>query len=390
MTRLGQSRVGKPGKPTLTDKEASDFRIMKDAERIVGMRAGNEFNPEVNQVTPNSVVKSYEERARERAQTRKSSDILKKTQIPLGHVPSPSSEKMQQLAQLSGGGIPHPVFEAESMKPQSNPFKAPPPEGVGASYEVNRAMANGKFDGPVSLRQAKEMEQKKGLSPETQQALMMAQENMDKTTPSAEEQNIAKAAKDSTVLDAPQTSTDRSELDRAESVIVKAQDSRSDLFDFDQFPNIRNTLMGTERRKKIESRLTPLDITEMIMKKELRQTIPVIPGKLEFLLRTYTQAENLWCLRYIYDFSGSPIYTQELLSTCRLACCLLKVNEAFMPEHRINLNQHDETIDKAAFEKKLATLKAFPIQLIADMSVQLMWFEDRVNNLFSLDALKNG
>jgi hypothetical protein len=42
------------------------------------------------------------------------------------------------------------------------------------------------------------------------------------------------------------------------------------------------------------------------------------------------------------------------------------------------------------FENKLHHVASFPTQMLADLSLQAIWFNRRVNDLFSLDNLKNG
>ncbi len=115
-----------------------------------------------------------------------------------------------------------------------------------------------------------------------------------------------------------------------------------------------------------------------------------MPGKLSLTLRTFSQRENLWVLRYIFNYPGSTYYTQELLDTCKLVCQIVAINGALLPEHRTNVGQPTEDIETEAFETKMFHIASFPIQFVADMSVQSLWFQNRVNSMFGLDALKNG
>jgi hypothetical protein len=180
----------------------------------------------------------------------------------------------------------------------------------------------------------------------------------------------------------------RAELDDAE----RDFEPESPLVDMDMatLADIRGSMMSKERRDAIESRLEALDITDMIMKREIVQTIPVIPDKFSLTLRTFSQRENLWVLKYLYDFPGSALYVQELLNTCRLVCGLVAINGQYLPDHRKDVGKTSEEIVKEDFEKKLFHVSSFPVQLVADLSVQSIWFQDRVDKLFTVDALKNG
>jgi len=405
MARLDQSQVGSAAQPSLTAKPTAD--ITRDAQRVAKAgQATNEFDPAVNVVMADPSVRTYADKARARARGRASSNVLKKSTTQLGHGPPISQEKARQIANLVGGGMAQPNFteEPEATLPPVPPQSQPPPQGVGASYEVNKAMAEGRTDGPVSMREAKRLEDeakarakghqggKAPLSPETVQALQMATNNASQEDASAQAE-VAEAMREASRAEP----SGEGPLDKAERSIVEDRqtdapdvDDRPLPFDFEGIGGIRNKLMSKSRRETIEARLGSLDISDMIMKREIQQVVPVVPGKLELTFRTMSQKEGLWILQYIFDFPGSTLYTQELLSTCRLVASVIAINGKYLPEHREGVGQSGESVSKEGFKKKMEALSSFPIQFIADMSVQLIWFEDRVNDLFGLDALKNG
>jgi len=171
--------------------------------------------------------------------------------------------------------------------------------GVGAAYHVNQAMASGQVKRPVSMREAKEMSTS-NLSPESVQALQMAKENIEsaQTQPQQPEEEPEKP---------PRKSVAEETKEEVEQVIER--EFGPDLpFDISGITDVRQTMMSKERRDEIESRLKPLDIGDMIMKREIQQEIPIIPGKLVITLRTFNQRENIWVLKYLYDFPGSQAY----------------------------------------------------------------------------------
>jgi hypothetical protein len=185
------------------------------------------------------------------------------------------------------------------------------------------------------------------------------------------------------------------EEDTSEAIDRAAEEALSDreMFgpDLLGIREARRKLTSKDRRDKIEARLKPMDLSDLVMSSGgLTQTVPVIPGKLTLTFRTLSQRENMWVMKYLYDFPGSPLYLQELNATCRLTCALLAINDQVLPEHRSNIGEAEEDITPKDFERKLRIVTSYPIQLIADMSVQHAWFQNRVEQLFTLDELKNG
>lgn len=229
---------------------------------------------------------------------------------------------------------------------------------------------------------------KQTLSKETIQALEMVNKNAQQ----------AQAQGGSEVPEDPEPEKNEAPPEGPKSVAKEAREELNEAehalgpaaMDFGALGDIRSTLMSQHRRDAIEKRLKPLDIGDMVMKRELQQTIPIIPGQLECTLRTFSQRENLWILKYIFNFPGSALYIQELINTCRLVCGLVALNGSYFPDHRKNAGQATEEIIKEDFEKKFFHVTSLPVQLVADLSVQSMWFQDRIDKLFTVDTLKNG
>jgi hypothetical protein len=343
----------------------------------MGMNADPEgYNPEVNEVPSDPGARSYAEQVWARAEIRRAS-VLKGKAHPLGHVIPPPSEKMRAIADLHSAPVTESPFVANE-KPE-----APPPiRGVGGSYQVNQNISSGKTNGPVTLREGTTMpQQQRGFSEQTKEALRKVAEDSTANQGTREdlEEETPKSASPSVAEDT------RSELDEAE----KSFEPDIPKFDFAAIVDAQSKLMSKGRRDRIESRLKPLDIGDMVTKQELTQEIVIVPGKLSVTLRTFTQSENLWILKYVFDFPGSGFYVQELINTCRLACSLVAVNGAFLPDHRPS-SRDSTKIVKEDFEKKLWHISSYPVQLTADFSIQNIWFQERVTDLLTLDELKNG
>ena len=314
---------------------------------------------------------SYSARALKKQQQ---TEALKGHGKPLGGAPPLDPRKM-------AAAMPRPSFNPKEERPKME-VQEPPTQaqagkatGIGSAYEVNQAIARGEVEKPVSMKEAKEMgQQRKPLSPESVEALKMAEVEMEQEKQEPEEQ--------------PRISVSEPKTKRA------LEDSEKELvdfpFEFGAMQDARATMLSDKRRAEIEKRLDPLQIEDMVVNKELVQTITIVPDKLAVTLRTFNQREHLFCLRYVYKIGGSQLFVEELLNTCKLTCALFAVNGALLPEHRNNPGERNEEVDEDKFEEKMFHLASFPVQLLADFSVQMIWFNDRVTKLLSLDNLKNG
>lgn len=269
----------------------------------------------------------------------------KKQRKPLGGAPPLDKEKM-------AGTLPKPDF-LEELPPDMR--------GVGSGYAANRAMAAGKLDGPVTLAEAKKMEEeaRQVRQPISDEAI----EELEK--PEAQEHN----------------------LEGVEEALL--EEDRLSL-DLDAISLAQRDLVSLERRKNIESRITKMSLSDLISRNEITQDIPIVPGEFEVTFKTFSQKEHLFCLQYLYGKTGSQAYVEELLNTCKVACGLVAINEVPLPDHRQNPGTRDEVIEEKVFEQKMDMILRLPVQLIADLGVQYTWFHDRVNKLLTVGNLKNG
>jgi hypothetical protein len=310
---------------------------------------------------PIKSASSYAQRVQER---RSATNSLKDKGAPLGGAPPIAKGKLAPLS------MPKPSFNIDDEEP--------PPitrdealHGVGAAYPVNQALSRGDVRSPVSLGEAKRtggMDTKRAISEETMDGLKAVKDASDNRPPESEkdEQELA--------------------LEKAEKDI--AEDSAP--IDFAALIGARNELLSERRRKDIEARLEKLDIADMITNREIKQRVPIIAHKFEITLRTFSQTENLYCLRHLSDFPGSQMYQEEMLNTFKLVCAVVAINDALLPEHRKDVGLKTESVDPAKFNDKLQAIIAFPVQVVGDLSVQNIWFQRRVEKLFSWENLKNG
>ena len=336
---------------------------------------------------------SFSDRTR---QAKAATESLKGRGKPLGGAPPIDPEHMSKLMQLPQPEFGHvdpenpDAYQPPDREPVTENRSTPPLGGVGSAYAVNQALARGDTDGPVSLAEAKKQDfgpvEKEArrrappgkLSSDTMKGLSQMKQAIEGNAQSPPQQSPPGEEEVEVVT--------KQELDEADQKIIDEIPS----IDFDALAGLRNKMMSPERKKLIEERLKPLDISQMISEREVRQVIPIVPNKLEIELRTFNQHESLFCMQYVYDFPGSPVYVNELLNTCKLVCSIVSINRAELPEHRVKIGTRNEEVDREAFNMKMFHFASFPVQLIADISTQCIWFSDRVNDLFSLDNLKNG
>ena len=148
-----------------------------------------------------------------------------------------------------------------------------------------------------------------------------------------------------------------------------------------------NLLNNPTRRKEIEARLKPMKLEDILIYGEIRQEVPVIPDKCVFSFRSTNGAEDLAVKRMMFGEAGGDRYMMDKFSMMNLALGVVSINGMQLPSHMNDKKKFDE----ALFNKKFEMLMRFPVQLLADMSVQYMWFDYRVRKLFtnSTEVLKN-
>jgi len=148
-----------------------------------------------------------------------------------------------------------------------------------------------------------------------------------------------------------------------------------------------NILNNPTRRKEIEARLTPLGIEDIIMYGEIQQEVEVVPGKTRYKFRSTTGEEDLAVKRMMFGESGGDRYMLDKFSLYNLTLGIVSINNMNIPTHLNDKKRFDESM----FLKKYEILMRFPVQLLGDMAVQYMWFDQRVRRLFvkSAEELKN-
>lgn len=169
--------------------------------------------------------------------------------------------------------------------------------------------------------------------------------------------------------------------------IDEGKDDLFDGFDFMARTEAERVLNNKKRRKDIESRCSEMSLDDLVLKDEVQQVVPVLPGKFEITFRTMSPEESLFVKQYLAkEQAPSESYALEKFSLCQLACALVAINNVDFPDHRTP----DGSPDAELFKVKLKKLMRKSGYVIADLGLNFIWFDIRVRKLLSPDKLGNG
>lgn len=287
-------------------------------------------------------------------------DILRDPTSPLSPSYSPELAMMQRGnppgGRESDGGPFALVDEAAPQQPGFRP-------GVGSMYRGNQP----------AIKQSVPDGYKPKLSEETRQSMQTLAE-------------FHAAAE-------RQQTPDTQSLDKQKAVeeVEKQVNEDSDMFrelqEVLDDPAQWNMLNNPTRRKEIEGRTSPMDITDVILHGEVRQIVPIIPDKLEITYRSVSAEEDLAVKQLMFGESGGDRYLMDKYTIMQLTLALVSINGEELPAHLNDKKKFDEAKFLAKFDKVVL----FPIQLVADLGIQYLWFDERVRRLFlgGTDELKN-
>lgn len=171
--------------------------------------------------------------------------------------------------------------------------------------------------------------------------------------------------------------------------LEKKEDDILSMLDFDNRSEAIKILDNKKRRKDIEERCAPMSFEDLLIKDEVQQEVPIIPGKFIAKYRSYTPQESLFIKHYIQREVGrSDQYLLEKFSLCQLTLALVSINGVPFPDHRNPAA--DMAPDEKLFDEKLRRIMKKDGYLIADLGVNYYWFDMRVRRLINPDDLKNG
>lgn len=271
--------------------------------------------------------------------------------------------------------------------------------GSGAMYASNQpslaykygVIRNGKHLAPQQLQSGQS-----GLRPETLEGIKHIQALQDKAKKVEDSKVEAESASSAAgaaarVGNAPGDDNIKpiSEEDREK---VQKSLEKMDDFDFNTFREMmmKDILNNEEQRKIVEARLTPMDITDIIMHGRVFQTVPIIPGKYEPEFQSVSGEEDLALKRLIMleqkSISAPDRYLLDKYSLMGVAAGVRSINKKPLPDHLdSNGNFSDEL-----FLKKFTLVLKLPFHMLSSLGINFFWFDVRVRMLFQAQAIKNG
>ncbi len=282
---------------------------------------------------------------------------------PVGGAPMP---KMPRLDQPPAGDRFSGVQPPAAAKPRDQII---PPEqrealerdgrlipGVGSAYAANQPAMRNQSEKPGDPEVANPPRAEGGLRPETVRQL----DDLGKVV----EGRVDEAAEDR----------------------VAREVSQEDAIDFGELgQKMRNLLNNKQRREAIEKRIIDvIDIEDLILHQELRQRVPIIPGRFVPTYRTTSGHEDMWVKRMMGGETGSETYIVDRYAMMNLCCGLFSINDKILPTHL----DKDGRIEEKLFNAKYAALLRYPLQVLADLSVNYVWFSRRAEKALVVDDIK--
>lgn len=284
--------------------------------------------------------------------------------VPVGGAEMPMMPRLDQApAQNRHAGVQGPKAMGPDQYAQAVASGQAIP-GVGGAYAVNQPRG---FQTPAPRNGPQmEMTSQDGQPvnpPRTEGGLRAETKNALAAVAQANDPNAPEAKKESTEL---------SKED--EDYLTRLSDATNDI------------LRNKERRQFIESRIEDeLNFEDLLFQQELRQRVPI---RRNFVptFRTPSAAEDLFIKRLIAkDENTSTQYIMDRFATMGLVLGLFAINGTPLPDHLNDKKNPDEKL----FEAKYNTVIKYPLILLADLSANFVWFEERVRKLMSLEVIKN-
>lgn len=177
--------------------------------------------------------------------------------------------------------------------------------------------------------------------------------------------------------------------DAAKEEEKKAEDPDVfDVFDFYGRSEAERVLNNKKRRKDIESRCAPMSFEDLLMKDEVRQIVPILPGKFEVEFRSLRPSESLFIKQYMAkEESKTDTYLGEKYSLCQLSMAVVAISGKVLGAPHLDDN---DQVNEKVFETRLKSILRKSGYIVADLAINYSWFDVRVRKLLNPDDLGNG
>lgn len=284
-------------------------------------------------------------------------DAAKSGHIPVGGVEMPSMPRLDQDPRKGNRhrGIQEPMAPQDYQAAVATGQAIP---GVGGAYAVNQPRG---FQAPAA-------------APNGPQMAVSGKDGAMANPPRTEGGLTAQTKEAIQAVERANTVDDKGNLPKEEEdFIAQLGNATTDM------------LHDKKRREFIESRITDdLSFEDLLFHQELRQRVPIRKGFLP-TFRTPSAAEDLFIKRLIAkDENTSQQYIIDRFAAMGLTIGLFALNEKTLADH-LDANRNP---DEKLFEAKFNMLMKYPLVLLADLSANFIWFEERVKKLLSLETIK--
>lgn len=167
-----------------------------------------------------------------------------------------------------------------------------------------------------------------------------------------------------------------------------------DTYYYDSVGTKRPNLYSNKRRKELEKRLKPIDISDIILRRRVSQNIPIIPGRFEITLRDTSGKEDKFIKDLIAKFNmekeqeitAASVHSRMTLYA--LTFSLIAINGTDLTDVSIKKDPpSQDEID--AFNRKLDFISEYPDDFLEELNAQLVWFKDRIKRTISTEDITN-
>lgn len=152
----------------------------------------------------------------------------------------------------------------------------------------------------------------------------------------------------------------------------------------------KDLLNNDQQRALIETRLAPLDLSQLIIDGRVTQLVPIRPGVFEPEFQSYSGEEDLIIKRMIGEEAGltsaSDRYILDKYQMMGLTVALRAFNRRPLPDYRDANGNFDEKL----FWKKYEIVARLNYHMLSSMMVNWFWFDIRVRRLLRAEELGNG
>jgi hypothetical protein len=306
----------------------------------------------------------------------------KSGKVPVGGAPMPPMPRFDMAPPDRNVGVQNAAAGQRLLTPQQQEDLARQGKlipGVGAGYAANQPGLRGQMPQVAVPQQALEQA-------EAGQMVQGTAPGQFANPPRPEGAGLrAETVQGLEALNRAQQKADDKKVDEELNKDIEELDAMEP-FETDEFGNrVRSLLQNRERKDAIEARCPTMAIDDLITRGEVRQRVPIVPGKFEPTFRSVGGHEDLFIKRLMSSERGSDTYILDKFSVMNLVAGLYEINGKPLPSH---LNPETGDPDEAAFQVKFRVVSKMPLPMLADLSVNYNWFGKRLQKLFVVDNIK--